>query len=118
LPDSLSGDLNGAERYFRDALARRGDYAEAANNVALVLASRGDTDAPVSLLQELLQRTPQYEAMRPRCHGGDRSRRARSGGQGVRQLTTAVADDTTRAGLPGTGSRAARLPPALGERAR
>jgi hypothetical protein len=22
LPDSLSGDLNGAERYFRDALAR------------------------------------------------------------------------------------------------
>ena len=46
----------------RDAIGRRPDYGEAANNLALVLVSRGQTDAAVTLLQRLLQQTPQYEA--------------------------------------------------------
>ena len=49
-----------AERHFRDALARRSDYGEAANNLALILASRGQADAAVTLLERLLQRRPEY----------------------------------------------------------
>ena len=37
--------------------ARRSDYGEAANNLALILASRGQADAAVTLLERLLQRT-------------------------------------------------------------
>ena len=36
------GDLEPAERYFRQALAKRPDYGEAGNNLALVLVARGD----------------------------------------------------------------------------
>ncbi len=54
--------MDRAERYFRDALGRRPDYGEAANNLALVLVSRGQTDAAVALLQGVLKRTPEYEA--------------------------------------------------------
>ena len=50
-----------AERYFRDALGRRPDYGEAANNLALVLVSKGESDAAVSLLEGTLERTPAYE---------------------------------------------------------
>ena len=42
-----------AERYFREALSRRADYGEAANNLALVLVSRGQADAAVSLLDDI-----------------------------------------------------------------
>ena len=44
-----------------DALDRRADYGEAANNLALVLVSRGQLDAAVSLLEGVLKRTPEYE---------------------------------------------------------
>ena len=57
-----AGDMDRAERYFRDALGRRPDYGEAANNLALVFVSRGQADAAVGLLQGVLKRTPQYEA--------------------------------------------------------
>ena len=40
-----------AERYFREALARRADYGEAANNLALVLVARGQADEAVELLE-------------------------------------------------------------------
>ena len=52
--------MDRAERYFRDALSRRADYGEAANNLALVLVSRGQADAAVSLLEDV------SEAERPR----------------------------------------------------
>ena len=55
---ALRHEAEGAD----DALARRADYGEAANNLALVLVARGQTDAAVTLLQQLLQRTPEYEA--------------------------------------------------------
>ncbi|HMJ85423.1 MAG TPA: tetratricopeptide repeat protein, partial [Vicinamibacterales bacterium] len=57
-----AGDMNRAERYFRDALGRRPDYGEAANNLALVLVSKGQPDAAVDLLQGILSRMPKYEA--------------------------------------------------------
>ena len=52
------------ERFIKrqTALGRRPDYGEAANNLALVFASRGQTDAAVGLLQGVLKRTPEYEA--------------------------------------------------------
>jgi len=53
--------MDRAERYFRDALGRRPDYGEAANNLALVLVSRGQTAAAVGLLQDVLKRIPVYE---------------------------------------------------------
>jgi tetratricopeptide (TPR) repeat protein len=54
--------MNQAERYFRDALGRRPDYGEAANNLALVLVSKGQVDSAIELLQGVLGRTPKYEA--------------------------------------------------------
>jgi tetratricopeptide (TPR) repeat protein len=53
--------MNGAERYFRDALRRRPDYGEAANNLALVLVSTQQADAAIALLEDALRRTPAYE---------------------------------------------------------
>ena len=50
-----AGDMDRAERYFRDALGRRPDYGEAANNLALVFVSRGQADAAVDLLQGVLK---------------------------------------------------------------
>ena len=54
--------MDRAERYFREALSRRPDYGEAANNLALVLVSQGQTDAAVSLLEGVLKQSPEYEA--------------------------------------------------------
>ena len=55
--------MDRAEHYFRDALGRRADYGEAASNLALVLVSEGQqADAAVTLLQGVLERTPEYEA--------------------------------------------------------
>ena len=54
--------MDRAERYFRDALDRRPDYGEAANNLALVFVSRGQADAAVTLLQGVLARTPRSRA--------------------------------------------------------
>ena len=50
-----------AERYFRDALTRRDTYGEAANNLALVLVSKGQTDEAVRLLDGFLKKAPQYQ---------------------------------------------------------
>ena len=52
-----------AERYFREALSRRADYGEAANNLALVLVSRRvRRTRRSSCSRSLLKRTPAYEA--------------------------------------------------------
>ena len=56
-----AGDLAAAERYFRDALARRDTYGEAANNLALVLVSRGQTNEAIALLDAFLSKTTSYE---------------------------------------------------------
>ena len=42
-----AGDLEASQRYFQQALEQRADYGEAANNLALVLAARGDPAAAV-----------------------------------------------------------------------
>ena len=49
------------EARFRQALERRPDYGEAANNLALVLVARGDSDAAVRLLEDFLARDPGFE---------------------------------------------------------
>ena len=54
--------MDRAERYFRDALARRPAYSEAANNLALVLVSKGQADAAITLLEDTLKKTPAYES--------------------------------------------------------
>ena len=54
--------MTGAERYFREALSRRPDYGEAATNLALVLLSKGQSNAAVSLLEGILKQSPEYEA--------------------------------------------------------
>ena len=56
-----AGDLDAAERLFRDALGRRADYGDAANNLALVLVARGRSDEAVTLLEDLLTRAPAFE---------------------------------------------------------
>ncbi len=55
------GSWSRRERYFRDALQRRHDYGEAANNLALVLVARGQADGAVAMLQEFLERNPGFE---------------------------------------------------------
>jgi len=50
-----------AERYFREALAKRRDYGEAANNLALVLVARGQPDDAIRLLEAFLQTHPEFE---------------------------------------------------------
>ena len=50
-----------AEHYFREALAKRRDYGEAANNLALVLVARGKPDDAVRLLEGFLQTRPESE---------------------------------------------------------
>ena len=52
------GDMERAERNFRAALSRRGNYGEAANNLAIVLVSKGQMDAAVQLLEGFLDKTP------------------------------------------------------------
>ena len=37
-------------------------YSEAANNLALVLVSKGQADAAIALLEDTLKRTPAYES--------------------------------------------------------
>ena len=54
--------MDRAGRHFRDALGRRPDYGEAANNLALVFVARKQADAAVGILQSVLKRTPEYEA--------------------------------------------------------
>ncbi len=49
-----------AEQYFRAALARRDTHGEAANNLALVLVAKGQTDAAVRLLEGVVAKTPDY----------------------------------------------------------
>jgi tetratricopeptide (TPR) repeat protein len=56
-----AGELDTAERYFREAQARRADYGEAANNLALVLVARGQSDEAVALLETFLVKNPQFE---------------------------------------------------------
>ena len=56
-----SGDLTRAETYFRDALARRPAYGEAANNLALVLVGQGRGADAVTILEALLTRAPDNE---------------------------------------------------------
>ena len=53
--------MDGAEPYFREALAERPDYGEAANNLALVLVARGQPDDAVRLLEEFLETHPEFE---------------------------------------------------------
>jgi tetratricopeptide (TPR) repeat protein len=40
---------------FRDALGRRADYGEAANNLALVLVSKRQADLAINLLEDFLK---------------------------------------------------------------
>ena len=56
-----AGDLDGAERYFRDALAKRDTYGEAAGNLALILVNRGQTEAATRLLEAFLVKAPAFE---------------------------------------------------------
>ena len=46
---------------FREALQRRSDYGEAANNLALVLVARGQADGAVAMLQTFLEKNPGFE---------------------------------------------------------
>ena len=47
--------------YFRQAVEKRPDYGEAANNLALVLNARGDKGAATALLERLLKDNPAFE---------------------------------------------------------
>ena len=47
--------------YFQQAVDAAQHYGEAANNLALVLAARGETDEAVAVLQRLLQENPAFE---------------------------------------------------------
>ena len=42
-------------------MEKRSSYGEAANNLALVLAARGDVDGAVAALQRLLEESPGFE---------------------------------------------------------
>jgi tetratricopeptide (TPR) repeat protein len=55
------GDLDRALTYFRQAVEKRGTYGEAANNLALVLAARGDMEGAIAALQGLLGQNPGFE---------------------------------------------------------
>lgn len=59
-----AGDLEKAERLFRDAVALRPGSAEARNNLAVVLVEQRRFDAAAEQLREALRLQPDYERAR------------------------------------------------------
>ena len=58
---AVKGDLDRAQTYFQQAVDKRADYGEAANNLALVLAARGDADKALGVLRKLFAVNPGFE---------------------------------------------------------
>ena len=52
------GDLDRAQTYFQQAVDKRADYGEAANNLALVLAARGRRRQGLGRIAEAVGRQP------------------------------------------------------------
>ena len=111
---------------FREAIRLRPDFAEAHNNLGLVLLQAGDDQAGIAALREAVRIAPDYAdaranlgaALTPDRRGGGDPRAREGGGAGAGGREGAVQPGDAYGASPSHGSRQGDRAAAQGDRAR